>query len=115
MLGPKRVKTGHRIIYFDYGEGFWLALQLLPYRRLMVLIEMHIAKSVHELSDLAPKNLCNNMREQSVARDVERNSKKDIRTSLIELKRDFLMFYIHLIHVVAYRKVVGLFGFGHRV
>ena len=51
----------------------------------VVAVEMHIAEGMYEFSGLEAGDLRHHLRQEGIARDIERDSQKDVRTTLIEL------------------------------
>src|SRR3989344_1949373 len=113
MLRSKVCERLHTLIYGNFWEIFWLARELFFRRIKMIFVNMYIAKRVHELPDLASKNLRDDMREERITCDVERDAQENICASLVELERHTLVLDVHLIHVVADGEVIHLFRFRH--
>src|SRR5688500_6551120 len=51
----------------------------------MIAVDVQVAEGVDEFADLKIAHVCDEMREQRIARDVEGHSEKGICTSLIKL------------------------------
>jgi len=51
----------------------------------MIFVNVRIAERVHEIADAEPANLRDHVREQRVARNVERHAEKKIRAALVKL------------------------------
>src|SRR3990167_939312 len=115
MLRSKVSERLHALIYRNFWKSFWLARELFLGRIKMIFVDMYIAKRVHELADVAPQYLRDNVRKKRVACDVEGDAEENVRTALIELERHLLVLDVHLIHIVADGEVVHLFGFCHAV
>src|SRR5215475_4445155 len=65
---------------------------------------MRVAKRMHEVSGLVSRHLRNHHREQGVRSDVERDTKKHIGRTLIELAREPAVGDIKLKQAMAWRQ-----------
>src|SRR3989344_7000947 len=81
----------------------------------MVFIDMYVAEGVDEFADFAAQETGDDVAEERIRSDIERDAEKDVRGALIELERHFLIFDVHLIHVVADGKMIYLLGLRHRI
>ena len=70
----------------------------------MIGVDMRIAKRVDELSRLETCRLCHHHREQGIGGDVERHTKEDIRTALVELAGEVAFQHVELEKTVAGRQ-----------
>src|SRR3989344_4296488 len=113
MLRSKVCERLHALIYRNFWKSFWLARELFLGRIKMIFVNMYIAKRVHDLADVAPQYLRDDMREERITCDVEGDAQKNVGTSLVELERHLLVLDVHLIHVVADGEVVHFLGLCH--
>ena len=65
---------------------------------------MRIAKRVDELSRFETCRLCHHHGEQGIGSNVERNTKEDIRTALVELTGETALQHVELKNTVAGRQ-----------
>src|SRR3989344_1114363 len=101
MFRQKIVNTLHLFVYLHGRKwarfSFKLFLRLLS----MLLIYMYITKRVYKFARFIPKNFGEDNGQKSIARNIEWHAKENICTSLVEMQRKFLIYYVYLIHVVA--------------
>lgn len=63
----------------------WRAAQLFMHLVEMVQIDMGITERMDEVAGLQSAHLSHHLREQSIARDIERDTQKTVTAALIEL------------------------------
>ena len=72
----------------EAGEGVRLTRDLEPRLFDVVGVEMRVAAGPDELAGLEPALVGDHVRQERVARDVERKAKKGVAASLVELERE---------------------------
>src|SRR5690349_11489878 len=70
----------------------------------MIIVQMHIAERVNEITSLKITNLCNHHRKQRIRSNIERHSQENIRTTLVELATQFSFSNIELEHGMAWHQ-----------
>src|SRR3989338_5439139 len=111
----KRIKRVKIVRERNGGERIGSSRQLFFHLRAMIFVHMYVAKCMHKFSHFSPEDFCDYLTQKCVTSDVKRYSQKYICASLIQLKANFSMLYIDLIHIVANREARTLARFCHCV
>lgn len=64
-------------LHFRQGSG--RPGQLLMHLLHVIIIDMYVAKRMHEVAGLQIRDLGHHQRQQSIGRDIKRHSEKNIR------------------------------------
>src|SRR3990167_2145754 len=110
MLRFEIVNFFDRRLKFDCRQGFWLPCKLFFCRIQMFFVNMDIAKSVNKLAWLIASNLRQDMSQQGVACDIERDSEENISASLIKMQGKFPVFNVDLVHIMTNREAASFIG-----
>ena len=97
------VNVLHLFIKEDIRKRSWLSLNLRLYLLHMVRVDMYVTKSVHKVSCKQPRDVRHHHQKERVGCDVERNTKEEVCTALVDLQRELIVSYVELHKAMAGR------------
>ena len=98
----KQVPSFRIDLHFRQRERF--AAELCFHLFQVIPVNVHITKSVNEVTRLQAHDLCDHHGEQGIRGDVKRYAKENVGAALIHLAAKFAVNYVELEHRVARRQ-----------
>ena len=92
----KAVDICRILVDFELGEWSWATRELFLKGLDMIQVHMSISNGVNKVTRLATRDMSHHVSEQSVRRNVKRNTQAHVSTSLIHLARKLILLHVDI-------------------